>query len=111
MKNTFQIIVVLLTLLLLSGADIWAAEQDQESLYVLHLNRSTLATESSPSQSSPPPTDVVQQLANLFNYQKGLTINDTTSIFLLCSQMDPLQTSDSPEDLLMNVGVGLKINF
>lgn len=110
MKNIIQTTVILLALLLPLASPSLANEQEPGRLPYLRLNQAPAATSptSTPSETA---LEVLEQVANLFNSERGLAISDNTSILLLCNQTDPLDDPDYQSGLLSSLSVGLKVRF
>ncbi len=111
MKNTIKTLVLLLTLLLSLVSAVSAAETATGQLYHLRLNHTAIATDASSVRQPEIPIDVLEQVASLFNGDRGLTISESTSIILLCNQLDPLDDPNYQPEVLDNLGIGLKIKF
>jgi len=111
MKGIIRILVMQLSLLLLLTSPALATEQGPNLLHHLQFNRIALETNTSTVHQKETPSQVLDQVARFFNSERGLAINDTTSILLLCNQTNPLEDSDDSSEILSNLGVGLKIKF
>ena len=108
MKSVLPILLMLLLPLASLGL---ATEEDPSQFRHLHLKRSAAAPDAATAERLTKALAVLDQVSNLFNSERGLAINDSTSILLLCNQTNPLNDPESPTELLDNLGVGLKIRF
>lgn len=111
MKNTTRILVMLLTLLLPLASAALATDQDLGNIHQVRLNQTSVVTDATSSQRPETPLEVLEQVASLFNDERGLTISDTAFVFLLCNQNNLLDHPNYPSETLANLGVGLKIKF
>lgn len=111
MKITIRILLMLLSLTLPVAPSVQAQDQDTILVHQLRLHQTVVTTDIASPQKAETPVEVLEQLANLFNSERGLAISDSTSIILLCNQTNPLDDPDYQKASLDNLGVGLKIRF
>ena len=110
MGNTIRTLVMLLTLLLPSAPAALSA-QNPDQIAQLRLHRTVVTTKSPSPQPAETPLEILEQLTDFFNSQKGLALSDTAALILLCNQMTPLEESDEQTETPVDLGVGLKIRF
>lgn len=107
-----SIIRILLMLLLPLASSALATEQVPNQLRHLQFNRISIATSATNPDRPATALEVLDQVSNLFNSERGLAISNRTSILLLCNQTNPLvDDPETPSELLDNLSVGLKIRF
>jgi hypothetical protein len=110
MGKTIRTFVMLLTLLLPSAPAALSA-QDPDQIAQLRLHRTVVTTKSRSPQPTETPLELLEQLTGFFSSEKGLALNDTATLILLCNQMNSLEESDEQTESPVDLGVGLKIKF